>query len=52
MLAFIPIVGPTSAVMLIAGWQIVKLLFVVTGNGASLAGWAPLIGLAVWGVAF
>jgi len=40
-LAFIPIVGPASAIMLIVGWQIIKLLFVVTGNGASLVGWAP-----------
>ncbi len=52
MLALIPVVGPASAVMLVAGWQIVKLLFVVSGQGALLAGWAPWVGLAVWGVAF
>ena len=52
MLALCPIFGQALAIMTVAGWEIVKLGLIVTGNGPVLAGIGPWIGLCVWGLAF
>ena len=51
MLAFIPIIGPTFAIALVAGWEVVKLglvIFFPTGIGSRI----PWVSLAVWVLAF
>ena len=56
MLALIPIIGPSFSIALVAGWEVIRLGLIATGNpiGPPLAPiWmAPLVGLAVWALAF
>jgi hypothetical protein len=58
MLALIPIIGPSFSIALGAGWEVIRVGLIATGNpipiGPPLApkNWAFLIGLAVWALAF
>jgi len=51
MLALIPIIGPACACLLIAGWEAIRLGFIVSGNPIAVAT-AQLIGFVVFLVAF
>ena len=51
MLALIPIIGPTLAIVTVASWQIIKWLFLISPafpSGSAL----PFISFAVWALAF
>jgi hypothetical protein len=55
MLVLVPIIGPCIAIMTVAGWEIAKTAFYLSGYPLNmLAGFTitPWINLAVWTLAF
>ena len=51
MLALCPIIGPSLAIMTVAGWEIIKLGMIVCTGGA-FGTITPWISLGVWALAF